>query len=109
MELFQATLKLFVETLHLAVAKLVDFLEQLANRLLNLVLQAVELLQRIVHQAFDLGRSLFELLVDLFHDFINVLFGFLRHGMSPYGQVSTKINIRPSAGNRTWSLGNDVI
>ena len=55
MELFQATLKLFVETLHLAVAKLVDFLEQLANRLLNLVLQAVELLQRIVHQAFDLG------------------------------------------------------
>lgn len=65
MEFVQAALKLLIETLHLAIAKLVDFFEKLPYRILNLLLQAIKLLQRIIDQPLDLRGRFFELLVYL--------------------------------------------
>ncbi len=53
-EFTQATFKFFVETFHFTITKLIHFLQQFADGFLNLVLQAVELLEGVVDQLFDL-------------------------------------------------------
>lgn len=107
MKFVKAAFKLFVETLHLTVAKFVNFLEQFAHRLLNLILQTVELLQCIVHQTFDLGGGLSNSLLTFFTILSTFCLAFFAMDCLLTDKFQRKIRIRPFAGNRKWSLGND--
>ncbi|AHI29943.1 hypothetical protein AU14_01995 [Marinobacter similis] len=77
MKFVQAAFKFLVETLHLAITKFVDLFEKLSYWLLNLLLKAIELLQRIVYQTFNLRGRFLKLFIYLFDNFVDVRFGLL--------------------------------
>jgi hypothetical protein len=84
MELVHAPVKLIRKAFNFTITQFIKFFQQLFNRLLNLALNPIELLERVIDQFLDAFGGLFKLFINSSDNFIDVwLVGFLAHTISP--------------------------